>query len=148
VAAPAAAGGSPLRGASAGGGAAAISQAELDVIVSAAISQWNAGSKLRNVRVQVADLPGSYLGLAYNDLVLIDSDAAGHGWFVDSTPETSDDLDSARIDLLSAVVHELGHVLGLDDAADADDVMGEVLDAGVRRTSGIDAVDSVFAEIG
>ena len=83
------------------------------------------------VRQRVADLPGTTLGLAYPDLVLIDSDAAGHGWFVDSTPDTSDDLDASSMDLLTAVAHELGHVLGLDDLDD-DSLMDGQLSAGVR----------------
>ena len=74
--------------------------------------------------------------------MLIDSDAAGHGWFIDSTPDTSDDLAADRIDLLTAVAHELGHVLGLDDGDD-DSLMDDQLSAGVRHS--IEAVDAVFA---
>jgi hypothetical protein len=149
VAAPNRGGGQPLRAVGAGSGGVAVSQAELDVIVAAAISQWETTSlgssrNLRGINVRVADLPGTYLGLAYPDLVLIDSDAAGHGWFVDSTPDTDDDLDGASIDLLTAVAHELGHVLGLDDLdADADSLMAGELAAGVRRS--VEAVDAVFA---
>jgi hypothetical protein len=33
-------------------------------------------------------------------------------WFVDPTPQTSDDLPGAKIDLMSVALHELGHVLG------------------------------------
>jgi hypothetical protein len=151
VAAPGAGGGSPLRAVSSGNGGDALSQEQLDLIVAAAIGQWEAtavgaSKNLRRVDVRVADLPGSYLGLAYPDLVLIDADAAGHGWFVDSTPETSDDLDPARMDLLTAVAHELGHVLGLGDLdTGADDLMAGALSAGQRRT--VAAVDAAFAQL-
>jgi hypothetical protein len=147
VAAPTLGGGAFLHAASQSTGGASVSQAELDLIVAAAIEQWDAVSsgaarKLRGLKVQLADLAGTTLGIAYGDRVLIDADAAGHGWFVDSTPETGNDLDASRIDLLSAVAHELGHVLGLEHG---DGVMAEELAVGVRQ--GIEAVDAVFAEI-
>ena len=77
--------------------------------------------------------------------VFVDSDAAGQGWFVDATP--GDDAEfrlaqgemtgvrgeaASRIDLLSVIVHELGHVAGLDHLSSG--VMTAQLDAGIRRT--------------
>jgi hypothetical protein len=88
-----------------------------------------------------------------SDTVLIDADAAGYGWFVDETP--SDDVefairggngelvaDSSRdafgqMDLLTVVMHELGHSLGFEDLASEaseSDVMLSVLSNGIRRT--------------
>ena len=59
----------------------------------AAIGRWaDAGSPTLNSPRSmasgsaVADLGGSHLGLAGPVIVLIDDDAAGHGWFIDSTP--------------------------------------------------------------
>ena len=63
--------------------------------------------------------------MASADRVWIDSDAAGYGWSADRDATDSD--HSRGVDLLSAVVHELGHVLGFDD-----DVMGATLSVGVR----------------
>jgi hypothetical protein len=59
-------------------------------------------TELGPITVQIRDLKGPYLGLAYpaERLVLIDHNAAGYGW--------------DRIDLLSVVSHELGHLLGFD----------------------------------
>ena len=76
---------------------------------------------LRGMEVQIADLPGSMLALASSsNLIWIDRDAAGYGWQVDAA--------GGGMDLLTVIVHEFGHRLGLDD-----DVMGSELAVGQRR---------------
>ena len=111
--------------------------------------------------VQVADLPGGMLGEAVGKTILIDRDAAGYGWFVDPTPAMDEEFTLPsnqqlraidpravdRIDLLTVVEHELGHVLGLKDlSASTDDLMSGVLGIGVRRDpSHQDAVDAALA---
>src|SRR5262249_52540738 len=89
---------------------------------------------------------GSSLGLAAAaaHAIRIDDDAAGWGWFVDPTPRDDaefvtpgDPAVRGRMDLVSAVSHELGHLIGLDhdghDAGHATDVMGDSLTDGTRR---------------
>src|SRR5262249_11124810 len=50
-----------------------------------------------------------------------------------------------RMDLLTVVEHELGHVLGFDDlSASSGDVMDAVLAEGVRRLPGAADVDASF----
>jgi hypothetical protein len=111
------------------------------------------------VNVQLADLSGGMLGETSGTTVLIDRDAAGYGWLVDATP--SNDVEFAdrvgtytlaatpgtaaanRADLLTTVMHELGHVLGYRDDASGD-LMDAALPVGMRRTV---AVDEVFASI-
>src|SRR6185436_1688810 len=98
---------------------------------------------LRQAKVRVAALPGDLLGLAEGKTVRLDADAAGRGWFVDPTPgddaEFADGIDhgqQGRVDLLTAVAHELGHLLGradLDPAAHPGDLMAGELVAGERR---------------
>jgi hypothetical protein len=101
------------------------------------------------VRFAIDDLPGSRLGFASGDLVVIDRDAGGFGWFIDPTPD--DDVEFVRatdgilaaaegtsaddrMDLLTAVMHELGHVLGLEDLeADHKAVMSATLAPGIRK---------------
>lgn len=133
-------GGNPLRASSLGNGGTAVSQEELDAIVATALSLWEAEScgaaaSLSHLKIRVSDLPDTYLGLSYPDLVLIDTDAAGHGWFVDPSPDSNDDLDQSRVDLLTAVLHELGHVLDLEDT-DANLLMSGVLSPGIRHLPG------------
>ena len=113
--------------------------------------------------VRLGDLPGRFIGAAFPGVIVLDADAAGHGWFVDPTPQESSefanrsgqcrlaDTDSpaqGRIDLLTVMAHELGHVLGLDDSnagPDSSDVMAGLLQPGVRRLPWSEAVDQFFA---
>ena len=97
------------------------------------------------------------LGLASGGTVTIDADAAGYGWFVDETPFDDEEFDPfgnslvatdddaiGRMDLLTAVFHELGHMLGLEDIYDStaeDDLMYGWLAAGLRRTADAGDVD-------
>ncbi len=106
--------------------------------------------------VQIADLPANTLGLASGNVVLIDQDAAGYGWFIDPTP--ADDLEfrydvssgalvsvgdspaSGRADLLTAIMHELGHMLG-DEHSEGDGLMNPVLELGTRHVSHSETID-------
>lgn len=114
-----------------------------------------------NVEITVADLSGATLGLARNDSIVIDTDAPGHGWFVDTTPldaaefspgsQLSSLASQLRIDELTAVMHELGHAAGLHNLGDTDhkdDLMLGLLEAGVRKTSfAASPADETFAGI-
>ena len=90
-------------------------------------------------------------------MIYIDSNAAGYGWFVDPTPALDEEFTPSpsnqqlraidpravdRIDLLTVVEHELGHIAGLDDLdASVNDLMSGVLGTGIRRNaSHVDAV--------
>src|SRR4051812_7427265 len=85
-------------------------------------------------------------------MIQLDATASGAGWYVDPTPaedsefavsiggtEHSAGPDSpaaGRIDLLTVVMHEMGHVLGLDDLdvqATPHDLMTVSLAPGIRR---------------
>jgi RHS repeat-associated protein len=135
-----------------------LTQNVLAPIVAEAIARWQAAclpaqdlSRLAGLNVQIVDLPGPCLGVALPDGILIDKDAAGYGWFVDLTPNDDDEFTylaanalaarsntaaDGRADLLTTVMHEMGHVLGY-----ADDTLGDLMDAllpcSVRRTPAV-----------
>ncbi len=149
---------------------ASLTQSELQPIVAEAIARWaSAGldaatlNKLSHVQFVIGDLAGAELGEAVvsADRVYIDTNAAGNGWFVDPTPATDEEFVAAgnsqqlqavdpravdRIDLLTVVEHELGHIAGLDDLnALADNLMSGVLANGIRRDPYQDSVDLILA---
>jgi hypothetical protein len=131
-----------------------LTQDALDAIAEVAIADWMDAlgddprlAGLSGLRFAVADLPDLALGTEEGGTITLDADAAGHGWFIDTTPwdssefalRSDDDVLSAQagsdafgaMDLLTVVRHEIGHALGFghdDDLA----VMRDDLDAGVR----------------
>jgi hypothetical protein len=138
----------------------ALTYVELAPIVDEAIGRWSdylilddsVLSLLNEVSFEIVDFADLTLGHTTGTTVLIDDDAAGYGWFVDSTPY--DDTGFRRqnadgellatpsspaygdMDLLTVVMHELGHVLGFEDLDPEEhphDLMSGTLATGVRR---------------
>lgn len=79
---------------------------------------------LQTVEYRVTSLDDEHraVGYAAGTTVTLDDNAAGHGWFIDSTPSDDAEFDVSasptlsspavgRVDLLSVVIHELTHVL-------------------------------------
>jgi len=120
---------------------------QLQPVLQAAIADWQAAgasaaqvAALNQATVHIASLPPSYLGAEAGNQIWISPNAAGWGWFMDASPASNLAFPAipgrpayGKMDLLSVVDHELGHVLGLGDSQDLHDVMGETLAAGVRR---------------
>ncbi|MEM7456262.1 MAG: S8 family serine peptidase [Planctomycetota bacterium] len=106
-------------------------------------------SPLASVEFAVSDLRNNVLGVQYGNAIVIDSNAAGHGWYVDSDISTLESFEG--MDLYTTMLHELGHVLGQNDIYDASrssDVMYGYLSAGERRgePAAFDLRDAWFAE--
>lgn len=130
---------------------------QLQPIIAEAISRWQARGisaerldQLRNVEINIGNLGDGRLGLASGNSIWLDDNAAGYGWFVDSTPgddsEFSTDGDQGeqgRIDLLTVLMHEMGHLIG--EEHEAGGVMSETLATGTRSllSNDADPVDAV-----
>ena len=100
------------------------------------------------------DLPGTALGQTTGEglsaQITLDTNAAGHNWYIDPTPlDNSDDYlptsdptvwkakagsaAAGKMDLLSVLLHEYGHALGLEHSGAASDFMAASLQPGVRK---------------
>jgi hypothetical protein len=134
-----------------------VTQAQLDPMVAAAVERWSQAfggadiwSALQGV-VFVGDLKGQALAQTIGNVVIIDVSAAGHGWFIDPTPGddaeyTGQSADGSlkasaaspaygRMDLLSVLMHEIGHLLGFGhDATALGTVTAATLDTATRFT--------------
>ena len=109
-------------------GGDALTEAELAPVIDAAIGyraeqgvDASGLDTLIKTDVRIEDLGGNLLGDTAGGVVRIDDDAAGYGW-----SDSLDAVDAEGLDLLSAVTHEFGHMLGYDhDVMDADLAVGE-----------------------
>ena len=122
----------------------ALTSSSLERIVEVVTEQWPIAGDLPDVRqagqisFQVTPLGGSNLGLTVlvhdhvgqtvSSTILIDTDAAGYGWFIDTTPDDNSEFvltdnpgefrapegSSAfgRIDLLTVIAHEWATLSG------------------------------------
>ncbi len=160
---------SPLQlGAVGGTSAFTVSDADLGDLKDAAIARWAASgltsdqiAVLRNARISITELNGQgELGNASADGIQIDNDALGFGWFIDSTPfddaeftvAVGDELyatsgaAATRVDLLSVLMHEMGHLIGhidLDPVTAPHQLMTGEFNIGARRSvDGSEAVSS------
>ena len=141
-----------LRAVNIGDGAEGLQREVVQPTVMQALTIWHsAGADSRVVRnladvpVTIADLPGNVLARRVGRSIVLDHDAAGNGWFVDASPWDQIEFGgtegagyavsgaaSQRIDLLTTLTHEFGHLLGFDDSRDVNDVMNYLLGTGRR----------------
>jgi len=132
---------------------AALTENQVNAVANAAIRQWSSvvapdqQALLSHLQfVLVGDLPGDAVAWSIGDgITLIDENAAGLGWFVDSTPMDGREFRSGadalvakpnsaaygRMDLLTALIHEIGHALGYEHADSGS--MESTLGTGERR---------------
>src|SRR5205814_5433304 len=109
-------------------------------------------ASLREIKFEVTDLTNAYLAESSGNRILVDRSAEGKGWFLDATPQDDSEFANAlaatrrltdpqsapagHVDLLTAIMHEMGHKLGLGDSysqKDRDNLMYGYLTVGERR---------------
>jgi hypothetical protein len=132
----------------------ALTDAMLSATLQSAVNHWvTAGLTvdqvvaLNGIQFFVTDLAGTELAETNPGYVLVDKDAAGHGWFVDTTPNDNVEFQqvngptelaaiggdaAGHMDLLTVLTHEIGHVLGLEHES-GHGIMAGTLDDGIRR---------------
>ncbi len=140
----------------AGAVAVAVTQTQVQALLPEAIAAWQAAGldaadvrRLESVQVQVGNLGTSILGLEAGGVITINQTAAGNNWYVNASTGSSRAFGlvgpggealagpgspaAGKVDLLTVLEHELGHVIGLSDNAQAGDLMDITLGLGVRR---------------
>jgi hypothetical protein len=109
-----------------------LTQADIAQLIPAARQYWlNAGASaalLDTTLISIGNLPAGVAGQTLGNQITLSADGAGWGWFVDPTPMDSlefintsssqliapaDSAASGKLDLLTVLIHELGHRLGL-----------------------------------
>ena len=134
-------------------GESLLTDAQVNSLLEQALQNWATSplppqqlERLSAITVEIADLPGGILGETRGYSILVDAEAAGYSWFVDTTPGENSEFSQTgsthlsaivgsdaydNIDLLTVLTHEVGHVLGFEhDASLA--VMADVLQVGQR----------------
>jgi hypothetical protein len=124
---------------------ASLRAGQVQQLLAEALARWQAAgvitTALQGINVRIADLGGLTLGKAAGGVIWLDDNAAGWGWFVDPTPRNDSEFttpgnqgEQGRMDLLTVLEHEVGHLLGRGHEAEG--VMQATLGAGLRRTVG------------
>jgi sugar lactone lactonase YvrE len=124
--------------------AAALARVQADGMNPTRIAQ------LAATQFVLGQLGGGELALAQPGRVVFDATAAGHGWFVDPTPGQDEEFAggsgsalkalangpaAGRVDLLTAVMQELGQEAGLTGGS-----LTNPLGVGVRNVAALDAL--------
>ena len=126
-------------------------EAAFPALLEAAKTYWQQlgipQERLQDIRLVFKELPeGRAAQTDGEHTVSLSPDAAGQGWFVDTTPMLHEEYAMSGhygtagsgnavkgLDALTVLIHELGHILGLNDNRMVHNIMNERLPQGVRR---------------
>ncbi|MDF1816297.1 MAG: right-handed parallel beta-helix repeat-containing protein, partial [Verrucomicrobiales bacterium] len=136
-----------------------LSSQEIESLANAAVERWKEADltaeqieALEAIEISMVDMEGFALGETEGTEIFLDWNAAGRDWFIDETPFDDDEFEFAEsstafrdtdgdaqygIDMLTVMMHEMGHVLGLEDiyqSAQDLNLMHWDLDEGQRIT--------------
>lgn len=116
-----------------------LSASTLSFISTVAIQNWGLTNlspsqveALNHLEFTVGDLPNGMLGQQIGNHIIIDSNAAGYGWYLDGYPldhsafsinlidgnafmATPQSEAYSHVDLMTVVLHEIGHAIGEAD---------------------------------
>ncbi len=146
---------------------APLTQADASGLLAAASQYWlNAGAPaalLNSLTIDIGNLPVGVAAETVGSQITLSANGAGWGWFVDPNPTSEADFTATsdpneftanagspaagKLDLLTVLIHEMGHVLGLGDVSDNADTMAQFLAPGTRRLPSADDIAQMLATV-
>ena len=145
-----------------------LTQSQVTELARVAADRWQSAglseeqvALLKSITYDIRDLDGNRLGVANGMGITIDVDAAGRGWFVDETPFADEEFGTSQsatdlyaynneaaagFDLLTTLMHEQGHILGLLDNYDEQgNLMYGFIQTGERRLAAMGQAEGAVA---